>query len=129
MALSGCFCRFFDLYQKCGGQLQVSGQLKLKSPKQLQEVLDISRILLVEAKSRHDPELEDIQTKLIQLKAVLEMYGRFSGINRKVQLKYQPGGSPKSGEESAGEEGKQTLLPSIRHVNLLIQSSMLGDTL
>ena len=64
--------RFFDLFEKYGGRK--SGQLKLKSPKQLQEVLDISRVLLVEANTRHDPELEDKKAKLEQLKAVLEMY-------------------------------------------------------
>ena len=50
-----------------------SGALKLKTPKQLQEVLDISRILLLELKSARTPELEDIESKLHQLKMVLEM--------------------------------------------------------
>jgi inositol hexakisphosphate/diphosphoinositol-pentakisphosphate kinase len=40
--------------------------------------------------------LEEKQGKLEQLKTVLEMYGHFSGINRKVQMKYQPSGKPKA---------------------------------
>jgi inositol hexakisphosphate/diphosphoinositol-pentakisphosphate kinase len=39
-----------------------------------------------------DSEIEEKQSKLEQLKSVLEMYGHFSGINRKVQMKYQPKG-------------------------------------
>ena len=63
--------RFFDLFDKYGGHK--TGQLKLKSPKQLQEVLDISRFLLAEVNANHNPELEDNKSKLEQLKAVLEM--------------------------------------------------------
>jgi inositol-hexakisphosphate/diphosphoinositol-pentakisphosphate 1-kinase len=40
--------------------------------------------------------------KLNQLKQVLELYGHFSGINRKIQLKYLPKGLPK---KSGSEEG------------------------
>ena len=50
-------------------------------------------------------EIEERQSKLEQLKAVLEMYGHFSGINRKVQFKYQPHGQPR---HSSSEEGKDT---------------------
>lgn len=64
--------RFFDLFEKYGGY-QV-GHLKLKRPKQLQEVLDIARFLLAEVSSHQDPEIEEKQSKLEQLKAVLEMY-------------------------------------------------------
>ena len=39
-----------------------------------------------------------------QLKSVLEMYGHFSGINRKVQLKYQPRGRPPN---SSSEDGSR----------------------
>lgn len=63
--------RFFDLFEKYGGY-QV-GHLKLKRPKQLQEVLDIARFLLAEVSSHQDPEIEEKQSKLEQLKAVLEM--------------------------------------------------------
>ncbi len=50
-------------------------------------------------------EIEERQSKLEQLKAVLEMYGHFSGINRKVQFKYQPHGQPRhsSSEEASSD--------------------------
>uniref|UniRef100_A0A671RJ45 Inositol hexakisphosphate and diphosphoinositol-pentakisphosphate kinase n=1 Tax=Sinocyclocheilus anshuiensis TaxID=1608454 RepID=A0A671RJ45_9TELE len=86
--------RFFDLFEKCEGYK--SGKLKLKKPKQLQEVLDIARQLLVELGQNNDSEIEESKAKLEQLKTVLEMYGHFSGINRKVQLTYLPHGCPKT---------------------------------
>jgi len=63
--------RFFDLFEKYGGY--EFGHLKLKRPKQLQEVLDIARFLLSEVTTHHDPEIEEKKPKLEQLKAVLEM--------------------------------------------------------
>lgn len=95
--------KFFEIFEKYGGfkdfnQLHV----KLKKPKQLQEILDIARYLLSEIDQNHDPEIEENRAKLEQLKSVLEMYGHFSGINRKVQLKYQPKGRPR---RSSSEEG------------------------
>ncbi|KAM4615232.1 inositol hexakisphosphate and diphosphoinositol-pentakisphosphate kinase 2 isoform 2-T2 [Polymixia lowei] len=89
--------RFFDLFEKCDGYK--SGKLKLKKPKQLQEVLDIARQLLVELGQNNDSEIEESKAKLEQLKTVLEMYGHFSGINRKVQLTYLPHGCPKASSE------------------------------
>ncbi|XP_044131893.1 inositol hexakisphosphate and diphosphoinositol-pentakisphosphate kinase 2 isoform X2 [Bufo gargarizans] len=89
--------RFFDLFEKCYGYK--TGKLKLKKPKQLQEVLDIARQLLVELDQNNDSEIEESKAKLEQLKTVLEMYGHFSGINRKVQLTYLPHGCPKTSSE------------------------------
>uniref|UniRef100_A0AAY4BKH5 Inositol hexakisphosphate and diphosphoinositol-pentakisphosphate kinase n=1 Tax=Denticeps clupeoides TaxID=299321 RepID=A0AAY4BKH5_9TELE len=89
--------RFFDLFEKCEGYK--TGKLKLKKPKQLQEVLDIARQLLVELGQNNDSEIEESKAKLEQLKTVLEMYGHFSGINRKVQLTYLPHGCPKTSSE------------------------------
>ncbi|XP_075693035.1 inositol hexakisphosphate and diphosphoinositol-pentakisphosphate kinase 2 isoform X11 [Rhinoderma darwinii] len=89
--------RFFDLFEKCYGYK--TGKLKLKKPKQLQEVLDIARQLLVEIGQNNDSEIEESKAKLEQLKTVLEMYGHFSGINRKVQLTYLPHGCPKTSSE------------------------------
>ncbi|XP_076875785.1 inositol hexakisphosphate and diphosphoinositol-pentakisphosphate kinase 2 isoform X13 [Brachyhypopomus gauderio] len=89
--------RFFDLFEKYEGYK--SGKLKLKKPKQLQEVLDIARQLLVELGQNNDTEIEESKAKLEQLKTVLEMYGHFSGINRKVQLTYLPHGCPKTSSE------------------------------
>lgn len=69
---SNClFNRFFDLFEKYKGY--ESGQLKLKRPKQLQEILDIARFLLAEIDSNPDPEIEEKRSKLEQLKSVLEM--------------------------------------------------------
>uniref|UniRef100_A0A8B9K157 Inositol hexakisphosphate and diphosphoinositol-pentakisphosphate kinase n=1 Tax=Astyanax mexicanus TaxID=7994 RepID=A0A8B9K157_ASTMX len=89
--------RFFDLFGKYEGYK--SGKLKLKKPKQLQEVLDTARQLLVELGQNNDTEIEESKAKLEQLKTVLEMYGHFSGINRKVQLTYLPHGCPKTSSE------------------------------
>ncbi|XP_069082284.1 inositol hexakisphosphate and diphosphoinositol-pentakisphosphate kinase 2 [Pleurodeles waltl] len=89
--------RFFDLFEKCNGYK--TGKLKLKKPKQLQEVLDIARHLLAELGQNNDSEIEESKAKLEQLKTVLEMYGHFSGINRKVQLTYLPHGCPKTSSE------------------------------
>ncbi|XP_062404207.1 inositol hexakisphosphate and diphosphoinositol-pentakisphosphate kinase 1 isoform X2 [Sardina pilchardus] len=109
---------FFDLFEKYGGYK--SGKLKLKKPKQLQEVLDIARQLLVELRQHNDCEIEEKKSKLEQLKTVLEMessvndnqYGHFSGINRKVQLTYLPNGQLKasSEEEDSQREGPSLLL-------------------
>ncbi|CAG5957673.1 unnamed protein product [Menidia menidia] len=88
---------FFDLFEKYGGYK--TGKLKLKKPKQLQEVLDIARLLLVELGQHTDCEIEEKKSKLEQLKTVLEMYGHFSGINRKVQLTYLRNGQPKASSE------------------------------
>ncbi|XP_047436450.1 inositol hexakisphosphate and diphosphoinositol-pentakisphosphate kinase 2 isoform X14 [Mugil cephalus] len=101
---------FFDLFEKYGGYK--TGKLKLKKPKQLQEVLDITRQLLAELGQHNDCEIEEKKSKLEQLKTVLEMYGHFSGINRKVQLTYLPHGQPKtsSEEEDTRKEGPSLLL-------------------
>uniref|UniRef100_A0A3B4AAZ0 Inositol hexakisphosphate and diphosphoinositol-pentakisphosphate kinase n=1 Tax=Periophthalmus magnuspinnatus TaxID=409849 RepID=A0A3B4AAZ0_9GOBI len=101
---------FFDLFEKYGGYK--TGKLKLKKPKQLQEVLDITRQLLADLGALVDCEIEEKKSKLEQLKTVLEMYGHFSGINRKVQLTYLPHGQPKtsSEEEDTRKEGPSLLL-------------------
>uniref|UniRef100_A0A8D2KUM4 Inositol hexakisphosphate and diphosphoinositol-pentakisphosphate kinase n=1 Tax=Varanus komodoensis TaxID=61221 RepID=A0A8D2KUM4_VARKO len=85
--------RFFALFEKYEGYK--TGKLKLKKPEQLQEVLDIARLLVLEQNAQGDSEVEEWKSKLEQLKTVLEMYGHFSGINRKVQLTYLPHGQLK----------------------------------
>ncbi|XP_028287852.1 inositol hexakisphosphate and diphosphoinositol-pentakisphosphate kinase 2-like isoform X2 [Parambassis ranga] len=100
---------FFELFEKYGGYK--SGKLKLKKPKQLQEVLDIARLLLVELGQHNDCEIEEKKSKLEQLKTVLEMYGHFSGINRKVQLTYLRNGQPRaSSEEEDSKKDSPSLL-------------------
>ncbi|XP_077300772.1 inositol hexakisphosphate and diphosphoinositol-pentakisphosphate kinase isoform X2 [Arctopsyche grandis] len=97
--------KFFEIFEKYDGYKH--GHVKLKRPKQLQEILDIARALLAEIHTRHaDPEIEEKQGKLEQLKGVLEMYGHFSGINRKVQMKYQPRGRPRG---SSSDDGNTTI--------------------
>lgn len=93
--------KFFEIFAKYDGYKH--GHVKLKRPKQLQEILDTARSLLAEIQHRAaSPELEEKQGKLEQLKNVLEMYGHFSGINRKVQMKYQPRGRPRGSSSDDG---------------------------
>ncbi|KAJ3592979.1 hypothetical protein NHX12_005317 [Muraenolepis orangiensis] len=99
---------FFDLFEKYAGYK--TGKLKLKNPRQLQEVLDITRQLLAELGQHNDCEIEEKLSKLEQLRTVLEMYGHFSGINRKVQLTYLPHGQPKTSSE---EEDTRKDCPSL----------------
>uniref|UniRef100_A0A8C5D5L1 Inositol hexakisphosphate and diphosphoinositol-pentakisphosphate kinase n=1 Tax=Gouania willdenowi TaxID=441366 RepID=A0A8C5D5L1_GOUWI len=53
---------FFELFEKYGGYK--TGKLKLKKPKQLQEVLDIARLLLLELGQHNDCEIEEKKSKL-----------------------------------------------------------------
>ncbi|KAM4829433.1 inositol hexakisphosphate and diphosphoinositol-pentakisphosphate kinase 1 isoform 2-T5 [Thomomys bottae] len=101
--------RFFTLFEKHGGYK--TGKLKLKRPEQLQEVLDITRLLLAELEKEPSGEIEEKTGKLEQLKSVLEMYGHFSGINRKVQLTYYPHGVKASNERQDVQQ--ETLSPSL----------------
>uniref|UniRef100_A0A8C8ZJ01 Inositol hexakisphosphate and diphosphoinositol-pentakisphosphate kinase n=1 Tax=Prolemur simus TaxID=1328070 RepID=A0A8C8ZJ01_PROSS len=87
--------KFFDLFENF---------------KFLLEVLDIARQLLMELGQNNDSEIEENKPKLEQLKTVLEMYGHFSGINRKVQLTYLPHGCPKTSSE---EEDNRREEPSL----------------
>ncbi|TNN14058.1 Inositol hexakisphosphate and diphosphoinositol-pentakisphosphate kinase, partial [Schistosoma japonicum] len=84
--------KFFTFFTKYAGGW--ARELKIKRPSQLQEILDIVRSILEEIDSGQctDNRLLRIKPKFEQLKYVLEMYGSFSGINRKIQLKYQPHG-------------------------------------
>ncbi|XP_066492008.1 inositol hexakisphosphate and diphosphoinositol-pentakisphosphate kinase 1 [Tiliqua scincoides] len=101
--------RFFALFEKYEGYK--TGKLKLKRPEQLQEVLDIARLLVLEPGTQEDSETEERKSKLEQLKTVLEMYGHFSGINRKVQLTYLPHGRPKASSED--EDARKEASPSL----------------
>ncbi|XP_072868208.1 inositol hexakisphosphate and diphosphoinositol-pentakisphosphate kinase 1 isoform X13 [Chlorocebus sabaeus] len=101
--------RFFALFEKHGGYK--TGKLKLKRPEQLQEVLDITRLLLAELEKEPGGEIEEKTGKLEQLKSVLEMYGHFSGINRKVQLTYYPHGVKASNEGQ--DPQREPLAPSL----------------
>ncbi|XP_023051800.2 inositol hexakisphosphate and diphosphoinositol-pentakisphosphate kinase 1 isoform X2 [Piliocolobus tephrosceles] len=101
--------RFFGLFEKHGGYK--TGKLKLKRPEQLQEVLDITRLLLAELEKEPGGEIEEKTGKLEQLKSVLEMYGHFSGINRKVQLTYYPHGVKASNEGQ--DPQREALAPSL----------------
>ncbi|XP_016920756.1 inositol hexakisphosphate and diphosphoinositol-pentakisphosphate kinase 2 isoform X23 [Apis cerana] len=101
--------KFFEIFAKYDGYKH--GHIKLKRPKQLQEILDTARSLLAEIQHRAaGPELEEKQGKLEQLKSVLEMYGHFSGINRKVQMKYQPRGRPRGSSSDDDRLGEPSLV-------------------
>lgn len=63
--------RFFELFGKYDGYKD--GHAKLKKPKQLQEILDIARGLLVQIEQNKGAEIEEKKGKLEQLKSVLEM--------------------------------------------------------
>uniref|UniRef100_H2Z6C3 Inositol hexakisphosphate and diphosphoinositol-pentakisphosphate kinase n=1 Tax=Ciona savignyi TaxID=51511 RepID=H2Z6C3_CIOSA len=102
--------KFFDLFTKYNGKPE---KLKLKRPKQLQEVLDIARWLLV----KPNAILNEKQHKIEQLKNVLEMYGHFSGINRKVQFKYMSSGRSVT---SSSEDGKHSSVLSYSGPSLLL---------
>ncbi|XP_023315782.1 inositol hexakisphosphate and diphosphoinositol-pentakisphosphate kinase 2 isoform X14 [Trichogramma pretiosum] len=104
--------KFFEIFAKYDGYKH--GHVKLKRPKQLQEILDTARSLLAEIQHRAaGPELEEKQGKLEQLKSVLEMYGHFSGINRKVQMKYQPRGRPRGSSSDDGSSSNRLGEPSL----------------
>ncbi|KAF8567319.1 hypothetical protein P879_07978 [Paragonimus westermani] len=96
--------KFFSLFSKYAGEY--ANELKLKRPTQLQEVLDIVRCVLEELETSEnvDPQLKKNKAKFEQLKYVLEMYGSFSGINRKIQLKYHPCGITKSSKADLSGE-------------------------
>lgn len=72
--------RFFEIFEKYDGYKH--GHIKLKRPKQLQEILDIARFLLSEIQTKSaDAEVEEKQGKLEQLKAVLEMLEDIFSLN------------------------------------------------
>ena len=102
--------KFFELFERMDGYK--SGHVKLKKPNHLQEVLDIARFLLneIEKGGASNEVIEEKKSKLKQIRYVLEMYGHFSGINRKVQLKYQPKGRPKSTSSEEDNPGGPSLL-------------------
>ncbi|XP_052126928.1 inositol hexakisphosphate and diphosphoinositol-pentakisphosphate kinase isoform X14 [Frankliniella occidentalis] len=104
--------KFFEIFAKYDGYKH--GHVKLKRPKQLQEILDIARSLLCDIKTHSaDCEIEEKRGKLEQLKSVLEMYGHFSGINRKVQMKYQPKGRPRGSSSDDGTDLNAPKEPSL----------------
>ncbi|XP_075155203.1 inositol hexakisphosphate and diphosphoinositol-pentakisphosphate kinase isoform X12 [Haematobia irritans] len=111
--------KFFEIFEKYDGFK--NGHVKLKRPKQLQEILDIARFLLAEIETKDNPEIEEKKSKLEQLKSVLEMYGHFSGINRKVQMKYQPKGRPRGSSSDDGNNVKNLDAPSDPSLVLILK--------
>ncbi|XP_065559018.1 inositol hexakisphosphate and diphosphoinositol-pentakisphosphate kinase-like [Artemia franciscana] len=100
---------FFTLFEKYDGHK--NGQIKLKNTTELFEILTISKIVLSEIESELNENSENniIKRKLEQVRAVLEMSGRFSEFNRKVQLKYQPEQKP----TNAGDNKQITKGPTL----------------
>ncbi|XP_020814075.1 inositol hexakisphosphate and diphosphoinositol-pentakisphosphate kinase-like [Drosophila serrata] len=93
--------KFFEVFEKYNGYNL--DHVKLKKPKQLQEILDIARFLLAEIQKNSGVEIWEKESELEQMKTVLEMHGHFSGINRKVQIKYQSKGWPCGSRSDNGE--------------------------
>lgn len=109
--------KFFDIFRKYDGFKK--GELKLKHPNQLQEVLDIARDLLYELRNPRSVDdscddsregIEEHESKLETIKMVLEMHGHFNGINRKVQFKYQ---SNEGLAKSSNSDGRKRFRPSL----------------
>ncbi|KAI6225577.1 Inositol hexakisphosphate and diphosphoinositol-pentakisphosphate kinase [Aphelenchoides besseyi] len=113
--------RFFDLFKKYDG-IQKK-EIKMKRPPQLMEVLELIREMLNESlqtrdeynkkiasvknekersqlEARHEKVHERVKT-WDQMRTVLEMYGHFSGINRKVQMKHL---KPKESDQCSEDE-------------------------
>mmetsp|Transcript_13732 Transcript_13732/g.24396 ORF Transcript_13732/g.24396 Transcript_13732/m.24396 type:complete len:1129 (+) Transcript_13732:620-4006(+) len=83
---NGELLALFDKY----GDRTSREELKLKSAKQLSDVLRIIGVLIKELESNcESSELDENEemASLLQARSVLEMHGKFKGINRKVQLK------------------------------------------
>ena len=78
---------FFRIFEKYKGFQ--AGKIKLKKPRQLQEVLDVARLLIEELQTGSQTQIiaEKVH-KLEQLKTVLEMYGHFSGKDSENFLLY-----------------------------------------
>lgn len=110
---------WFDLFKRMNGY--EVGNIKLKKPKHLQEVLDIARFLIAEIEKggSSNAVIEEKKSKLEQVRYILEMYGHFSGINRKVQLKYQTKSKSKacasSEEDGAKVQVRLSYVPPAPH--------------
>uniref|UniRef100_A0A1D1ZXV8 Inositol hexakisphosphate and diphosphoinositol-pentakisphosphate kinase n=1 Tax=Auxenochlorella protothecoides TaxID=3075 RepID=A0A1D1ZXV8_AUXPR len=114
----------------CNKYLDSKGkQAKLKSPSELQDLLDVVRQLLEElemprakpaeaslpedqAATAADDTLQDeeFREKFRIVKTILEQGGQFAGINRKVQLKPLRWASPAEGEPAARPRVAEALL-------------------
>ncbi|KAH8243534.1 hypothetical protein KR032_008322 [Drosophila birchii] len=109
--------KFFQVFEKYNGYK--FDTVKLKKPKQLQEILDIARFLLREIQKNSRAEIWEKKCELEQMKTVLEMHGHFSGINRKVQMKHSKDwpcghcGKPGSNQCKAKLESDQSAHPSL----------------
>ncbi|CAI2320334.1 unnamed protein product [Caenorhabditis sp. 36 PRJEB53466] len=125
--------RFFDLFERHDGFKK--NEIKMKKPNQLMEVLELARALVAEKqqdrhrlleklkdfyggsdeeechKLEHALEVcEEEMKKWEQMRTVLEMYGHFSGINRKVQMKYLKERETKTSDEEMKRQEAALLL-------------------
>ncbi|KAL3145933.1 hypothetical protein ABBQ38_015296 [Trebouxia sp. C0009 RCD-2024] len=96
-------------------------QAKLKSPNELQELLDVTHLILGELEMEHkaqkapgataetakpaDADADELREKFRIVRTVLEQGGSFAGINRKVQIKPLKWSQP---EEGSTEEPRVT---------------------
>uniref|UniRef100_A0A1I7ZMN2 Inositol hexakisphosphate and diphosphoinositol-pentakisphosphate kinase n=1 Tax=Steinernema glaseri TaxID=37863 RepID=A0A1I7ZMN2_9BILA len=129
--------RFFDLFRKYDGDTKK--EIKMKRPTQLMEVLALARAILQENQKRRNDLLVQLEAcedahqnrrqsahqarleheleqcdeaikRWDQIRTVLEMYGHFSGINRKVQLKYLKPREFKTSDNEEHQQGPALLL-------------------
>ncbi|PAV90193.1 hypothetical protein WR25_17243 [Diploscapter pachys] len=122
--------RFFQLFREHGNPKK--SEVKLKKPNQLNQVLNLARVILSEKQGDRRRLMEELkqsaneenetlverQLEVVeddiktwdQIRTVLEMYGHFSGINRKVQLKYLKAREIKNSDEESTQQGPALLL-------------------
>ncbi|KAK0426672.1 hypothetical protein QR680_009837 [Steinernema hermaphroditum] len=129
--------RFFALFRKYDGDTKK--EIKMKRPTQLMEVLALAREILQENQTRRNDLLAELEAceeaqqnnhqsahqarleheleqceeaikRWDQIRTVLEMYGHFSGINRKVQLKYLKPRQFKTSDNEEHQQGPALLL-------------------
>lgn len=104
--------KFFEIFEKYGGYGK--GNVKLKHPTQLQEILDLTRFLLKEIDNGgvHADNIEEKRGKLLQMVVVLELYGHFSGVYRKCILRF-PKSSNSGGSAPASMTSSTTCFSSL----------------
>uniref|UniRef100_A0A1I8II57 Inositol hexakisphosphate and diphosphoinositol-pentakisphosphate kinase n=1 Tax=Macrostomum lignano TaxID=282301 RepID=A0A1I8II57_9PLAT len=108
------FYRLFNRHRGDGGR---RFEAKLKKPAALQELLNAARSILMQAGHDGDGFKEspkEDRSSIEQVRQVLEMHGRFRGINRKAQLKFAPRGGQGAalapGAEVGAEDGDLLLV-------------------
>ncbi|GAX74145.1 hypothetical protein CEUSTIGMA_g1594.t1 [Chlamydomonas eustigma] len=119
----------FEKYKDAKGK-----QAKLKTPIQLQEVLDITKELQKKLRTKHanavneqlpvqlaDDDEKELRERLQIVRTVLEAGGHFRGVNRKVQLKPQRWDAPPSSGESGTDTSSYTSMGKVTELMLVLK--------